>query len=130
LINTLLRDVQFNECKMLGMGFDKSNPLGLTLSFDNCILNFSSFFRTKLKQTRFNNCQLQDTDFTEGDLSGSFFENCDFSRAMFDHTNLEKTDFRTAFNYTIDPESNKIKKAKFSWPSATGLLSKYNIEIG
>jgi fluoroquinolone resistance protein len=42
---------------------------------------------------------------------------------------LEKADLRTAYNYSIDPSINKIKKAKFSLPGVVGLLSKYDIEI-
>ena len=49
--------------------------------------------------------------------------------AIFDKTLLEKSDFRKAFNYTIDPETNRIKKAKFSLHSISGLLVKYDIEI-
>ena len=43
--------------------------------------------------------------------------------------NLEKADFRTAAHYSINPENNKIKKAKFAMPWVLGLLDKYNIEI-
>jgi hypothetical protein len=32
-------------------------------------------------------------------------------------------------HYCIDPESNKIKKARFSMYGLAGLLSKYNIVI-
>jgi hypothetical protein len=42
---------------------------------------------------------------------------------------LEKADFRTAFNYSINPETNRIKKAKFSKEGLNGLLDKYDIEI-
>jgi hypothetical protein len=42
---------------------------------------------------------------------------------------LEKVDFRTAVNYAFDPNSNKIKKAKFSLMGLAGLLSKYDIDI-
>jgi hypothetical protein len=50
-------------------------------------------------------------------------------RAIFHGTTLEKADLRTALNYAIDPENNWIRKAKFSLPAVTGLLSKYEIEI-
>jgi hypothetical protein len=43
--------------------------------------------------------------------------------------NLEKADFSTAKNYTIDAENNKLKKAIFSLPEVIGLLSKYDIII-
>jgi hypothetical protein len=57
------------------------------------------------------------------------FDNCDLTRAAFDNTNLEKADFRTAFNYSLDPEKNRIKKGRFAYPGITGLLNKYDIII-
>jgi uncharacterized protein YjbI with pentapeptide repeats len=83
----------------------------------------------KLKKTGFNNCNLQEADFTETDLTSSVFENCDLYRTVFYGTILEKADFRSSFNYSFDPERNRIKKARFSRLGVTGLLEKYNIEI-
>jgi len=68
-------------------------------------------------------------DFTETDLSMAVFKNSDLLNTSFMRTNLEKADFRSAFNYSIDPELNKIKKAKFSAEGLSGLLTKYNIDI-
>jgi hypothetical protein len=42
---------------------------------------------------------------------------------------MEKTDFTSAVNYSIDPEINKLAKAKFSLNGIKGLLEKYNIDI-
>lgn len=42
---------------------------------------------------------------------------------------IEKVDFRTAFNYSMGPEINRIKKAKFSISGISGLLDKYDIDI-
>jgi len=39
------------------------------------------------------------------------------------------TDFRTSVNYSLDPERNRIKKARFSLSGIAGLLDKYDIEI-
>jgi len=50
-------------------------------------------------------------------------------RATFENTALEKVDLRTGFNYSINPEINRIKKAKFSLQGVLGLLDKYDIEI-
>jgi fluoroquinolone resistance protein len=129
LIKTVFCDVKFTDCKMLGLHFDKCSDFGLSFLFNNCILNYSSFYKTKIKKTVFKNSQLQEADFTECDMTGSVFDNCDLSRAAFAGTNLEKVDFRTALNYSIDPEINRIKKAKFSFPGVTGLLDKYDIVI-
>ena len=54
---------------------------------------------------------------------------CDLTDTKFENTVIEKADFRTSFNYSIDPYLNRIKKAKFSLTNITGLLDKYDIEI-
>lgn len=82
-----------------------------------------------MKKTSFIDCSMKETDLAEADLSGSLFKNCDLLHANFMHTMLEKADFRSAINYAIDPEQNKIKKAKFSYVGVVGLLSKYDIDI-
>lgn len=129
LDRTAFWDVLFKDCKMLGLRFYNCNEFGLSFSFDGCQLDHSSFFKTKIKKTIFENSQLQEIDFTECDLTSAVFDNCNLTRAIFDHTILEKADFRTSYNYSIDPEINRIKKAKFSILGISGLLEKYNIDI-
>ena len=114
---------------MLGLRFEDCNEFGLSFSFENCTLDHSSFYQTKLKKTLFNNSKLQEVDFTGCDLNSSVFNNCDLTRTTFENTVLEKADFRTSFNYSIDPEINRIKKAKFALVGIAGLLEKYDIEI-
>jgi uncharacterized protein YjbI with pentapeptide repeats len=114
---------------MLGLLFYNCSEFGLSFSFDNCNLDHSSFYKTKIKKTFFKNSHLQEADFTDCDLANSSFENCNLAKARFENTILEKVDFRTSHNYTIDPEINRIKKAKFSLTQVTGLLDKYDIEI-
>ena len=93
------------------------------------MLQLSSFYKLKIKKTIFKSTKLEEVDFTETDLSGSVFENCDLHKTIFQQTILQKTDFRTAINYSINPEENNIKKAKFSLPDVVGLLNNYDIEI-
>ena len=101
----------------------------LSFSFDYCELRLSSFYKLKIPRTIFKNCGLQEVDFVEADLSNSAFESCDLTGAIFESTNLEKADLRSSVHYSINPEINKIKKAKFSLPAVIGLLDKYQIEI-
>ncbi len=129
LAQTSFRDAVFKECKMLGLRFDTCNEFGLSFRFENCVLRHSVFERLKLKKTTFKECQLQEADFTGSDLTGSSFEKCDLERTIFSGTVLEKADFRTAYGYSIDPESNRIRKARFSFAGLPGLLDKYDIEI-
>ncbi|WP_373540162.1 pentapeptide repeat-containing protein [Chamaesiphon sp.] len=134
---TSLKEIKFKDCKMLGLNFGDCNEFGFVVSFDTCILNHSSFSgtadpikkRVKFKQTVFKNSQLHEVNFTECDLSSSVFDLCDLTRTIFEYTILEKADFRNSFNYSIDPELNRIKKAKFSRSGVAGLLDKYDIEI-
>lgn len=125
----ILRDLKFNACKMIGLRFDTCNPFGPSFLFEKCQLDLSSFYGMKIKNTVFKNSQMQETDFTECDLTNAVFDNCNLTQSIFNHTILEKADFRTSYNYSIDPCSNRLKKAKFSWPGITGLLDKYDIEI-
>jgi uncharacterized protein YjbI with pentapeptide repeats len=129
LNNAILRDVKFKGSKMLGVDFQNCKEFGLSFPFDCCLLNNSSFYKTKIIKTVFKNSQLKEADFTETDLAGSVFDNCDLGQAVFDRTILSGADFRTSYNYSIDPSNNKIKKAKFSIYGVSGLLDKYDIEI-
>ena len=129
MLNTGLNDVRFVDCKLLGVQLEVCNPFLLSVDFENCFMKLSVFQKLKLKKTKFKNCNLQEADFSEADLSAAVFENCDFNRAIFHRTLLEKADFRSSFNYSIDPENNRIKKAKFSSAGVVGLLDKYGIDI-
>ena len=129
LVNTAFRSVHFKECKMLGLQFSECNGFGLSFRFEDCMLNNSVFYGASVKKTIFKNSKLIEVDFTDCDLSGSVLSGCDLSGAIFDHSNLEKADFRSSFNYFIDPVVNRLKKAKFSLSEVYGLLYKLDIEI-
>lgn len=129
LHKTAFQDIKFKDCKMLGLQFYHCSEFGISFTVENCLLNHSSFYKMKIKKTVFKNSHLQETDFTACDLTGSLFDACDLANATFDNTILEKADLRTAYNYSINPEINKIKKAKFSLSGVPGLLHQYDIEI-
>jgi fluoroquinolone resistance protein len=127
--NTGLKDNVFKDCKMVGIDFSKCSDFLFSVQFENCPLDYCSFFRKKMKKTSFRNCSLKEADFTETDLSMAVFSNCDLLNTCFVQSNLEKADFRTARNYTFDPDINKMKKAKFSKEGVIGLLARYNLDI-
>jgi fluoroquinolone resistance protein len=129
LQKTSFRDCTFKDCKHIGLHYFNCHDFLFAVTFENCNLNLASFYRMKIKKTHFKNCNLQEVDFTETDLSATVFENCDLDLAIFENTILEKADLRTAFNYSINPENNYIKKAKFSSLGLAGLLGQYDLEI-
>jgi uncharacterized protein YjbI with pentapeptide repeats len=68
-------------------------------------------------------------DFMATDLTESVFDNCDLYRAEFDKAIANKANFKTSYNYTIDPSKTKLKKATFSLNEVKGLLFKHEILI-
>nr|WP_319400806.1 pentapeptide repeat-containing protein [uncultured Carboxylicivirga sp.] len=129
LTNTAFSNVRFQNCKLLGLQFDQCHDYMLSPQFENCQLNFSSFYQRKIKNTFFKDCQMEEVDFSETDLSNSTFDNCNLLNAVFDHTNLDKADLTTSYAFIIDPDKNRLKKTKFSVRGLPGLLSKYDLKI-
>lgn len=126
---TSFKDVRFFHCKLLGINFSESNPFLLSLHFEYCMLNYASFYQLKLAKMEIINCMLEEVDFSETILTATNFIECDLRGATFDQTNIEKADFTTSINYSIDPETNRIRKAKFSREGVIGLLAKYDLII-
>ena len=114
---------------MLGIRFDLCDSFGFSVEFINCQMIHSSFYQVKTTNCSFLNCNLKEVDFSEADLSKVNLDNCDLSGAVFSRSNLEKSNFTTAYNYSIDPEDNKMRSASFSMPALTGLLDKYQLKI-
>jgi uncharacterized protein YjbI with pentapeptide repeats len=129
ITGTSFQHTSFKECKLLGLHFEDCNSFLLSLHFEVCILNFSSFQKLELKNLHFHDCELREADFTEAKLPNAVFSNCNLNGASFVNTHLFKADFRTAYNFSLDPEMNRIKKAQFAMPGIIGLLDKYDIVI-
>ena len=72
---------------------------------------------------------MHEVNFTEADLQEAVFDRCDLAGTTFSFSKLQKADFRTAYNFTIDPENNPLKKTKFAKQNLTGLLRKYDLDI-
>lgn len=129
LVGTGMRTVKFVGCKLMGIDFSVTNGFGFSVYFQDGMLDYSSFFQCKMKKTNFMGCSLKHVEFGESDLSMAVFNDCDLTAASFTRTNLEKADFRSALNFLIDPEQNRLSGAKFSSLGLPGLLHKYNLRI-
>jgi uncharacterized protein YjbI with pentapeptide repeats len=123
------REVSFEGCKMVGLHFEDALPLLVPPDFLNCNLHLSSFVELKLQKVKFTGCQMEEVDFTGANLSEALFDKSNLSKAVFSGTVLEKADLRTALHYSIDPNRNKIRRAKFSLEGVVGLLDQYHIVI-
>lgn len=121
--------VKFKNCKLLGVDFNPVRDFSFSVSFDNCILDYASFSKKKLRNTLFKKCRILEANFEESDLTGSIFVDCDLNRASFSNTILIEVDFTSAYNFSIDPDKNQMKKAKFSVSGLQGLMEKYNLIV-
>ena len=124
-----LRTVFFNRCKMEDVNFAMCDKLIFEVHFKECILDFSKFYTLKIKGTTFIDCSIIAVDFMKTDLTDLVFDNCDLYRSEFALAIANKANFKTSYNYTIDPTKTKIKKAVFSKEGAKGLLFKHDIIV-
>jgi len=129
LSGTSLKTVHFTTCKLLGIQFNSCSDFMFGVSFQDCLLDYSSFANKKMPKTKFNTCSMKEVSFIGTNLTNSSFENCNLDNAIFNDTQLAGVDFRTAQNFKIDPEFNPMRKAKFSTQGIVGLLDKYDIKI-
>ena len=124
-----LRTVRFEQCQIKEVNFSMCDKLIFEISFIECILDFSKFYTLKIKGTAFTDCSLIAVDFMNADLTAVIFENCDLYRSEFNKAIANKANFRTSYNYAIDPEKTKVKKAIFSLSEVKGLLYKHDLKI-
>ncbi|MBI1222425.1 MAG: pentapeptide repeat-containing protein [Bacteroidetes bacterium] len=126
---TGLQGCSFHSCKLLGIHWEEAKEFGIRLQFDDCKLNHSSFFQMKLPRTLFRHCDLSDVDFTGSELKESSFAGSRMLNVQFGDCNLEKCDFRSAMDYRLFPDKNRIKGAKFSKDGLEGLLTAFGIIV-
>lgn len=129
LNRSTLSNVGFKECKLIGVNFSECEDFLFTVRFENCILDYASFMKKKMPKTQFLNSSLKNVTFAHANLTKAMFDNTDLEGTVFERTELKEANFATAYNYTLDPEQNNIKKARFSQYGIAGLLTKYDIRI-
>lgn len=131
LAGCLLSGVTFEKCKLIGVDWTRldweSERLDLTLAFERCALNHSTFIGLDLAELTLRNCQAVNVDFRECSLRGGDLRGTDFNEALFLHSDLRGADLRQARNYSIAPHENQISGARFAMPEALALL--YHLDI-
>lgn len=96
----VLNDIKFIHCKLLGPKFDKCNKFGFSVSFVDRNLFNSTFYAREMKLT-----------------------------SIFDQTILTQVDFITSYNYSFNPNTNKISGAKFGVDGLPRLLNQYGFQV-
>ncbi|WP_430973856.1 pentapeptide repeat-containing protein [Sunxiuqinia rutila] len=129
LNGTGMKEVRMKGCKLTGFDFSLCNDFLFQVDFISCQLDYALFTGKKMRKTRFSGCSVIQADFSECDLTEAVFDDCVLTGTTFYRTLLEKADFRTATDFSFDPDENRLKKARFSLEGLPGLLQKYNIQI-
>jgi uncharacterized protein YjbI with pentapeptide repeats len=129
LDGTALQNVAFADCKLLGVAFSACQDMLFGVHFDDCQLRYASFGGKKLAGTRFGHCSLAEADFTNADLTGAVFASCDLTGTIFHDTQLAGADLTTATGFSLDPEANNLRGARFALAGLPGLLDKYGLLI-
>ncbi|KTD40735.1 pentapeptide repeat-containing protein [Legionella parisiensis] len=126
-------EVSFKNSKIIGVNWTELSwplvKLTSPLYFYNSNLSHSSFYGLELSSLIIEECKAHDVDFREANLSHASFVGSDLLNSLFLHTNLNSADFTNAINYAIDPNENKIKHARFSFPDVITLLDYFDIKI-
>ncbi|WP_163714562.1 pentapeptide repeat-containing protein [Mangrovibacterium lignilyticum] len=128
-VQTAFKDALFINCKLIGFDFSVCVDFLFQVKFESSLLDYALFGQKNMKQTRFKACSVKEADFSGTNLSGAVFEQCDLTNTLFDNCNLEKADFRSARHFTIDPNRNRMKGARFSNFALAGLLRNYRLKI-
>ena len=129
LRDTALQNVAFAGCKLLGLPFHTCREMLFAVHFDQCQLDYASFWARAMPNTRFMGCSLREADFTGADLTNAVFQECSLLNAVFSQTKLPAADFTTAHDVVLDPELNELQQARFALHGLPGLLAKHGLVI-
>jgi uncharacterized protein YjbI with pentapeptide repeats len=128
--------VVFDDCKLVGINWVKAawgkyDALlkRKAVDFKRCVLNYSVFMGLNLNGSMFQHCVAKEVDFSDALLRQADCTYTDFTGSRFNHTDLTEADLRNAMNYHIPPQTNTLKKARFSLPEAMALLYAMDIQI-
>ena len=77
----------------------------------------------------FSDCRFGDCTFDDCRLAGADFRGVPLGRTQFSRCDLEKADFREATEYIIDPTTNRLRGARFSFPDVVALLNGFGLKI-
>lgn len=125
----VLRNVFFEDSRLLGMPFGECNQFGFNPDFSGCLIESCMFLDMKLIKKELHNNHFRNTDFMNCDLREVSFSGSRFEKTQFGHCDLRDADFREAKDYSLNPEDNKVKGSKHRLPGALSFLPFLGIDL-
>ncbi len=129
---TTFTATRFEDSKAIGINWtqaDMGTRLGEPIGFFRSSISHCTFMGLALRGIQIQECIAGDVDFRQADLSHANFAGTDLAESLFSETNLTRADLTQARNYSICPNENILKKAKFSLPEAISLLYAMDIVL-
>ncbi len=128
------KNITFQNCSLVGIHcWNELLPDGKYAHFmdelKDCNIKYNSFLELSFRKFDFSGSVIQESIFEECDLQESNFKSCRLEATQFFKCDIRKADFREATGYVIDIPSNKMRKAKFSYPEVISLLDSLEIQI-
>ena len=127
-LGTRVQNCRFNACT-----FDHCNFSGVVFQpfgkIKNCAFRYNDFSGMALNGFDWTGAELQQCTFDDTRLAGASFYGVRLGGTRFTRCDLQKADLRTAEEYAIDLETNKLKGARFSFPDVVRLLDGTGIVI-
>ena len=128
-----MRFCDFRDCSLIGMDFmafvDNEYIEKPVNSIKNCKMKYCYFHRMAFPSYDFSGNSFSKCEFVECDLQKASFAGCELGATSFSNSDLRGADFRGASEYAIDIFTDKIKKARFSYPEVMDLLAGLDIVI-
>lgn len=129
LYATKISEAYFVECKMDGIDFTTCNQMLFSINLKRCKIAYGIFSGLQMSGYNLSGSALTNCLFEETDLSRANLSDCDLKGSTFDRTNLTSADLRSSTGYQIDPNTNKISKARFSYPEVLSLLKPFGVVV-
>ena len=111
---------------------DSLNRFNLVFSrcpYEESPFRYNDFSGMALNGFDWTGAELQQCTFDDTRLAGASFYGVRLGGTRFTRCDLQKADLRTAEEYAIDLETNKLKGARFSFPDVVRLLDGTGIVI-
>ncbi|EJO5349147.1 pentapeptide repeat-containing protein [Clostridium botulinum] len=128
-----MKNATLNESEFIGINWNTlkgdSFSTGPINTVRECFFKYNNFISMRLNNFNFSGSKFKESLFEECDLIDANFKDVRFESTQFTQCNMTMADFRGAYGYAIDIKSNKLKKAKFSFPEVTNLLNSIDIVI-
>lgn len=127
LLGCGLKNILFQNCKLVGVDFTRCSPRFFRVVFEDCLIDTCNFSGVELSSTPFLRCTIRETRFVESRLEKARFDGSDLERTLFHQCDLRQASFIGAKNYTIHPTINRLEGTHFSLPEAISLLTPLGI---